>query len=437
MFSPISLLVTALVLLSPKGNVQGQWTASGPGPFQYDDLANWEGGVINDQLASSPETEQVIHFTTDRTMPNGFVIRQPTASDGRHYSVTFKARNAKDLAGEPRKLALGGQVVLDFGKTNDVTAFFGDSVPVDFDFEGAMAVFALPTGNSHAEIRGSLVNAGGLIKKGEGRLTLSGREIGVSGEVKIEGGWLSLSGRATLLGVTSVNLCPDVPAKSSSLAFANEDQIVPDRVPDGAAIRCEGASLICLTGDGGQSSGETLGTVSVKEKCLELWASAGKGGTADLTLNELLRRPGTILIVGYESPEASSRVKLIKDKMVQDELVGGEGGEGTTTASIIPWVRGHGGGNLYSAAGFLTYSQDGGFRELDKMSEYVQDLNASSTPADNVRIASEATGLSESKTINSLYLDFPEGLAEQAGSISVEYTYDYQRRHQSRFGRSD
>ena len=88
------------------------------------------------------------------------------------------------------------------------------------------------------------------------------------------------------------------------------------------------------------------------------------------------------------------------------------GGEGSTTASIVRWVRGHGGGNLYSAAGFLTYSHDEGFRELAKEQEYVRDPNLASNHADNVRIAAEGTTVSESKTINSLYLDPPANSGE-------------------------
>jgi hypothetical protein len=113
------------------------------------------------------------------------------------------------------------------------------------------------------------------------------------------------------------------------------------------------------------------------------------------------------LIVGYESPEAASRIKVLNDKIFLDALVGGDGPEGSTTASIVPWVRGHGGGNIYASAGFLTYSHDDGFRELAKGQEYVQDLNGAFNPADNIRIATAEMTLSESKTVNSLFLDLP------------------------------
>ena len=40
----------------------------GPGPFRYDDTANWKGWLINNQITNSPGAEQTIVFTTDRTM---------------------------------------------------------------------------------------------------------------------------------------------------------------------------------------------------------------------------------------------------------------------------------------------------------------------------------------------------------------------------------
>ena len=105
--------------------------------------------------------------------------------------------------------------------------------------------------------------------------------------------------------------------------------------------------------------------------------------------------------------DRTHQVGSIDDKIILDALLGGHGAEGSTTVSIVPWVRGHGGGNQYSAAGFLTYAHDEGFRKLSREQEYVHDLNAASKPADKVRIAADSMTPSESKTTNSLYLDPP------------------------------
>jgi hypothetical protein len=113
------------VLLLFRPDLNAQWKASGPGPFQYDDVANWEGEVINDQLMGSPEAEQTINFTTDRSMPEGLLIRPQASSDDRHYSVIFKARNAKNSAPEARRLAIAGRSLWTLGKPTTPRRFSG------------------------------------------------------------------------------------------------------------------------------------------------------------------------------------------------------------------------------------------------------------------------------------------------------------------------
>ncbi len=126
----IAAVMVSLFLIE---HSRAQWTATGPGPFRYDDVANWEGGAINDQITNDPGAEQTIDFTSDRTMPKGLLIKQPASND-RHYSLMFRARDADDSTGEPRTLTLGGPIVVDLGNTNDVTAFFGDDKPAQSRF---------------------------------------------------------------------------------------------------------------------------------------------------------------------------------------------------------------------------------------------------------------------------------------------------------------
>ena len=318
-----------------------------------------------------------------------------TTSFSRHETRRIRA-------GERRRLTLGSPIVVDFGNTNDVTAFFEITIPSISIFGSASAVFQMLTGNSHLEIRGSILNARGLLVKGGGRLVLSGKDSNVTGQIALEGARLNLGGKAALPGIEAISL-----SGRSTLILENGDAGLLDRLPDSVPISCAGATEIRLTVEPNSRSEETIGKVFLNENCLELWASAKEGGSAVLTVTELVRNPDTILIAGYERPEAPSRIKVLNDKALIDALVGRDGGEGSTTASIIPWARGHGGGNIYAAAGFLTYSHDDGFRELAKGQDYVQDLNAASNPADNVRIATAETTLSESKTVNSLFYDPP------------------------------
>jgi hypothetical protein len=423
-FSFLRLAATLLFFFLIE-NSPAQWTAIGPGPFNYEDIANWERGTINDQITNNPGIEQTINFTSDRVMPDGLLIRQPLGSSERHYSLMFRARDVDDSNAGPRTLTLGAPIVVDLGNTNDVVAFFGDDVPLNLNFNNAPAVFEMLGGNSHAEIKGSILNARGLIVKGgRGRVLLSGMDLNVTGQVSVEEAWLGLTGVAALPEINALLLSgrlrgprfTDVRDQWSPAHFTlqNDGENVIDRLPDSASISCVGAAEIRLTTGRNSISEEVLGKVSLNEGCLELWASADEGGSSTLTITELVRQPDTILIVGYETPEAESRVKLINDKVVLDALVGGGGAEGSTNASIIPWVRGHGGGHLYKAAGFLTYLSGEGFRELAKEQEYVQDPNVSK-PIDNVRIAAGDITVSESKTVNSLYFDPPADLGTKNG----------------------
>jgi hypothetical protein len=403
---PISIprAALALILLLLAGNLRAQWTATGAGPFNYDDTANWNAGSINDQITNNPGTEQTIVLTADRPMPKGLLIRQPSDTADKHYPLVFKVENAETDV--PLTLTLGGPVVVDFGNTNDVTAVFGDNSQVNFDFGGGPAVFEVLTGNSSLTI-GSIQNArelivkGGGPAKGGGRLTLIRGDSNVAGPVTLQGANLYLVGSACLSGVKALALS----GSKSVFTIKNETPDSLDQFPESAPIFCSGRAEVRLYGGTTSLSEETLGKVFLKENCLELWPSAKEGDSSVLTVTEVVRESDAILIIGYDTPDVASRVKVINDKNIPGALVGGRGGEGSTTVSIVPWVRGHGGGNQYAAAGFVTYSHDEGFRELSKEQEYVSDLNATSKPADNVRITAESVTLSESKTINSLYLD--------------------------------
>ncbi len=404
---PISIpRALVLIFLLLAGNSRAQWTATGAGPFNYDDTANWNAGSINDQITNNPGAEQAIILTADRAMPKGLLIRPPTGSDDLHYPFVFKVQQAEGSTDLPLTLTLGGPVVVDFGNTNDVTAVFGDNSQVNFDFSGASALFEVLTGNSSLTI-GSIQNArelivkGGGPVKGGGRLTLLRGDSNVAGPVMLQGANLYLVGSACLPGVKALSLS----GWRSAFTIQNETPDSLDQFPESAPISCSGRAEIRLHGGTASLSEETLGSVFLKENCLELWASAKEGDSAMLTVTEVVRESDAILIIGYDKPEVASRVKVIDDKNILGALHGGDGAEGSTTISIVPWVRGHGGGNQYAAAGFLTYRHDEGFRELSKEQEYVSDLNVASKPADNVRITAESVTLSESKTINSLYVD--------------------------------
>jgi hypothetical protein len=415
--SRVSAMLAAVavsVVLFAAGSLHGQWRATGPGPFRYEDPENWESGIINDKITNNPGSDQAINLTTDRKMPDGILVRRPAPAGGRAFALHFRARNGDNTADEPRTLSLSGPVTIDFGNTNDQTAFFGESVPINFDFGDGPAIFQLATGNSHIQIRGAIFSKGMLVrgggsKEGGGRLLLAGKQS-VAGGITLDGAHFEVFSTTTLTGIESLSL-----VRRSSLILQADDANSIDLLPESVPIVCSGATEIRLLG-GKNKLTTTIGRVFFGQNCLELWASGRDGGAAELLVKQLVRVGDGLLIVGYERPASGSRVRVQNDATILNALVGGRGGQGSTAASIIPWARGHGSGNLIGAAGFVTFSRDGGFRELDNASEYIGDANTS-TPADNVRINAAAQTLLQSRRINSLYLDFS---SESGGENSLD-----------------
>ncbi len=79
--------------------------------------------------------------------------------------------------------------------------------PLNLDFGKAPAVFEVLSGNSHVEIKGSILNARGLTVRGKGgRVLLSGTDLDVTGPASVESAWLGLIGKAALPGIKALSL---------------------------------------------------------------------------------------------------------------------------------------------------------------------------------------------------------------------------------------
>ncbi len=319
-------------------------------------------------------------------MPKGLLIKQPASND-RHYGLMFRARDAERFEGRTSHAHSGGPDRVDLGNTNDVTAFFGDDKPVNLDFGRAPAVFEVLSGNSHVEIKGSILNARGLTVRGKGgRVLLSGTDLDVTGPASVESAWLGLTGKAALPGIKALSL-----SGRSTIILQSDEASVIDRLPDSAPISCAGRYGDSF--DHRREYGFPKRSSERSRLTRIAWSSGHPPRKAAVHAHTRRTRAKPEHNFDRRLRDAGSGQpgQLNNDKIVLDALVGGGGAEGSTTVSIIPWARGHGGGNLYSAAGFLTYSRGDGFRELVKDREYVQDPNAASKPTDNVRIAAGET----------------------------------------------
>lgn len=383
--------LAALVLASvPATQASAQGRAAGPGPFRYEQVVD-PGGA--DQITSNPGADQTIVFTADRVMPEGLRVAQPKVSD-RNYTLRFSGRNAGDTAYEARTLHLGGPLSV------DTSSYFGDNGILNLDFGAAPAVFETLRG-ANLQLSGSILRASGLTKAGaDGRFDINGKAMpGVRGALRVEGGWLVLRGASTLPAITAITL-----DGHSTLALENDGFAQPNRLPDTLPIATGGGSVIILRGAESGAAGETLGKILVPEGGLGLLAPARGSGSAALTVSGITRADNTFLIVGGNQLGALNRVTVIEDAGLLQALTGGGGGPGSTTSSIVPWVRATQRDDLSGAAGLVAYTHKEGFRTLRPEVEYVQDANAARA-ADNVRCAASATLLARAKTINALLSD--------------------------------
>jgi hypothetical protein len=381
-----------------------QATKAAQEPIVIENHAGWAEGIIEGPFPADPDGQQTLLITADHTFPRGLRVLEPEAKQ-MFRSLNFKGANASGVP-ELRTLTLQGPLSVDFGQEGGITAYFDDRITLDF--AGRPAVLDTVTQDSHLELRGAIENAAGLVKKGKGaRVYLGGRNLGVTGLVRVEGGWLMLRDEAALPGITGITLTG---IRDDPTVFAMEGDGPHDRVPDAAPITVSGGASIVISGSSERPLNETLGRVSVRDSALQLEVKGKKASTpVTLTVSELVRDASSLLVVGGEKFGEAGFVKIQRDAAILSALKGGGGMAGSTAISVVPWARGFGGGRINDAWGFLTYVRDLGFREL-RPEEYAQGLQASVRPTDNVRITTTEPMLTQAKTVNSLLCSLPRGL---------------------------
>jgi hypothetical protein len=393
---PFSLFICLLLTVSLSGRAE---------PIIFEDQPSWSRGVIDGRFGGDPAEPQSILITVDHALAEGLNVLQPKAKQS-YQSLRFKGATAEGVA-EMRTLTMHGPLRVDFGREGEVPAQFDQEII--FDFDGRPAVFETATQDSHLEVNGPVRNAKGLIRRGNGaRVYLTGGDLeGITGLVQIEGGRLVLRDQAALSGITGVTLFGQ---REDPAFLAMEGEALSDRLPDTAPVVVAGGAAILLSGGGDRAVSESLGRVTVQDNALQLAVNGKHAGMpVTLTLAELLRDPGSIVVIGGEKFGEAGFVRVDQGNSILAALIGGRGAAGSTTVSIVPWARGFGGGHLNDAYGLLTYAQDTGFREL-RPQEYVNGLRAAVRPSDNVHITALEPPMTQAKTINALFCSLPRGL---------------------------
>ncbi|MFA6960150.1 MAG: PEP-CTERM sorting domain-containing protein [Opitutaceae bacterium] len=385
-------------------SMRSEWTGAAANNL-VDDPANWAGGVIDGVFTPTLTANLTLQATADVEFTSGLSFL--SASD---FSLIIEPSTVTT-----RTFTLGGDINVDIsGNTTSKVVRLGASTgsrPIVLDLDGGTRTITVNaalaatagTGRDTLTLWGDVTN-GSLIKTGGGSLEFNSA-LSLSGSYVNEGGYTLLQNSASMLSVGKVVV------GGSAGRFVLKGS-VNDRLSDTADVHLAGG-IFGYQNVGGTST-ENIGTVYLQGARSAIGLTSGT-----LHLAELVRDPySTVALVGSSTARfgaGSTKFTVGSDANILSSLTGGDGTEGTTTVSILPWATATTAisnsftdsfdSRYYSADfGFVTYTSDGGFRVLDKTTEYVSSVTGSSNATDNVRLTADET-LAGTKTINSLFMD--------------------------------
>lgn len=422
-----ALLLVATTVL-PAGATVYTWTADGNG--NWNDTSKWspstaypngtedEARLVRDITASRTVTQNIAGGVTVRRL-----VAQDTATPYYNWALSSAPSTAPIRFESPT-----GSVSIEFssphtGNGHDLNCPIILANPLTIENAGSL------------RIGGSVTSVGSqpVTKRGSGTLSVLTSGFGHTGETIVDAGILAISesgGRLTATPLIRVNLGATVETGSGRGTLVN-------RIPDTTPVELRGGSLRCS----GDSVNYSVIVAADYEKIDELrllagcntiqanWANNGTGAFNTNQVNELiptrLVREGAATVrvrgrnLGEPFTNMCCRVYFSSSAPTAD-LVGGNGGAGTTSVSILPYMIGD--ANVIGAGNtFVTYDlrtqNDGtdvvGLRPLSTATEFVTSLAAAGA-TDNVRRTSNET-LAADASINAL--------AVENGSYTISGNY--------------
>ena len=228
-----------------------------------------------------------------------------------------------------------------------------------------------------------------------------------SGGAFVDNQTLSLSGTDGEFTASPITV-----GKSATLTLDSSTANVTGRTR-APSVTLNGGLLLTKGNNGADSVDTVSGNITINTAptagCNFITVDAGtKNGQLHAT--ELARTNGAISVVRGDSlgdAPGTSIGNFFVD--TPPSLVGGNGSEGATSLSIVPWLVGSrtttGGGNASYDQTFVTYEAGRGFRPLDFATECVSNVASGSTTWQNVRVPNGTTWtLSGDTAINALLL---------------------------------
>ena len=404
-FSILRLLAAASAVSYFVIPLHAEWTGNA-GNNLINDTSNWSGGVIDGVFSGNLGATTTLQMNADLTLADGLTF---THADAFSLYIEPSETNAT------RRITLQGNILVDVSGVDSRTIRFGSSGgsrPVVLDLDGGTRTLAVNSGSAAnatgidtVELYGDITN-GNFVKTGGGGFTIN-NALSIDGAFVHEGGFTRLNGTASMASVNEIVV-------GGTLGRFVLAGWAADRINDSAVVHLAGGIFGSHTNGGS----ETLGTVRLDGARSAIGLTSGT-----LRLTKFERDDySTVALVGNAASSGvnyfgNGVVKFLvtDDANILSALSGDGGAAGSTTIGILPWataanaVSGSFVDSLDSKfygteSGFVTYTSAGGFRALNKTTEYVAGLAASGNAADNVRLTAGET-LAGTKTVNSLYID--------------------------------
>lgn len=409
-----------------------QWSNTTPNGADYNNSANWVGGVINDTFTGNAGWggNPTIWLTGSRTVAGDFTFVNTFDNSG-NSTVKFIPDNGVVWSFTSANPTF---IIDPAGPNGSQSINFGDAGRTfTLDFKGNNAVFNISPGAANYfgtnkvdtfNLAATGTNAASFTKIGAGVITLD-RSFNVTGAVNIN------NGSVKLIGGNGVNIGQFVGATALNVTGRGS---VLDMGPGGSANTTllgttpihlnAGALAVGLSASNSQSTGRVY--LDGGRSVIANYHNDNTSVITTLTLDSLVRQ-GAGATVNFVFANANtsafgaqSPIKITtgNDANILSSLIGGGGAAGSTNISILPWATavlaagtqtsftGQTDTSYWGGTDLVTYSSAGGFRALTASEYYVADgaskLLSGAGATDNVNLTVSGATVSSSQTINAL-----------------------------------
>ncbi|MGH7179695.1 MAG: beta strand repeat-containing protein, partial [Tepidisphaeraceae bacterium] len=257
---------------------------------------------------------------------------------------------------------------------------------------GSLELFA------NATFTGNLSGSGALtIANGGGVGTLTALNTGFTGPVSVNVGSLVLGGASgALTNASSYSI------NGATLTLNNASN-KNNRLGASPGLTLNGGHFHNIAGNSSNSTNMNMGALTLDGGSPFITIDAAAGGGYQITTPSVTRNNRAVATIRGSSLGASPGTGNTNFfSTAAPTLVGGGGGPGTNTISIVPWMVGSTAPGSTAAFNLVTYTAGTGFRPIGNAGEYATNLTSGATT--NARITTAQT-VNSPTTINALNIN--------------------------------